>query len=851
MKQLFRILAATILLLLVGCIDDEFVNRLDNLEERVSKLEELCREMNTNISSLQTIVTALQTNDYVTAVTPIIEAGKTVGYTISFVNSDPITIYHGKDGKDGVDGEDGKDGQDGKDGVDGYTPVIGVRQDSDGIYYWTLDGDWLLDDNGNKIKAQGIDGKDGQDGKDGEKGEQGEPGAPGQNGQDGKDGQDGQDGVDGKDGADGITPQLKIEGEYWYISYDNGASWTRLGKATGEDGADGQNGQDGKDGKDGDSFFNSVDTSNEDYVIFTLSDGTQIQLPTWYAFEQLRRMCNEMNTNITALQKLVAAVENRDYITSCTPYMEDGVQLGYTINFAKGNPIVIYYGKDGADGQDGKDGADGKDGIDGYTPVIGVRQDSDGIYYWTLDGDWLLDDNGNKIKAQGIDGNDGQDGKDGADGITPQLKIEGEYWYISYDNGKCWSQLGKATGEDGKDGQNGQDGKDGKDGDSFFKSVTQDEENVYFELADGTVITLPKGTALNITFDEADLVVMSTKSTRSIGYTVSSMTDTVKVEVTSSADIKAKVVADDERGLTGKIHITTGDAIDEYSKVIVFVSNGDKVIMKSILFEEGAIIVQNDYSITFPIEGGSESISFLTNVGFQIKVPDDCTWLTYTQTRSFVEHAIVITASQNDSYEQRYTQIKLIDTESGNIASATIEVIQQCIHISEAVEGEILVQRKGGKVKVKKELQTETIAIPIESEWVKLDVETDDAFYLDISPNSQNEYRQADIKIIGQSGEAIVKILQPGIKYTLQITHTNSTYYIPQVTWDTNSEYLSFISWGDKSINKYTPMSYHEYSNSEEYQQLELYSNILPEQVVLNNITGVTLIDLTNFQANE
>ena len=108
MKQLFRILTVTILLLSVGCIDDDLYNRLDNLEERVSKLEELCREMNTNISSLQTIVTALQTNDYVTAVTPIVEDGKTVGYTISFVKSDPITIYHGKDGKDGADGEDGK-----------------------------------------------------------------------------------------------------------------------------------------------------------------------------------------------------------------------------------------------------------------------------------------------------------------------------------------------------------------------------------------------------------------------------------------------------------------------------------------------------------------------------------------------------------------------------------------------------------------------------------------------------------------------------------------------------------------------------------------------------------------------
>ena len=59
-------------------------------------------------------------------------------------------------------------------------------------------------------------------------------------------------------------------------------------------------------------------------------------------------------------------------------------------------------------------------------------------------------------------------------------------------------ELGKATGEDGKDGKDGLNGSDGvngengKDGDSFFKSVTQDDDNVYFTLKDGSVITVPK-----------------------------------------------------------------------------------------------------------------------------------------------------------------------------------------------------------------------------------------------------------------------------------------------------------------------------------------------------------------------
>ena len=286
---------------LFSACHDKLWDAIDDLDVRVARLEELCKEMNTNITSLQTIVDVLQSNDFITSIVEIKKDGKVVGYTITFGKHDPITIYHGQNGKDGqngANGEDGQDGQNGADGKDGSTPVIGVAQDTDGVYYWTLNGEWLLDDNGNKLPVSGkdgkdgvngTDGKDGQDGEDGKDGQDGEDGKDGQDGEDGKDGQDGEDGkdgVDGQDGKDGITPQLKIEDGYWFISYDNGATWTQLGKATGEDGKDGvdgedgkdgQNGADGKDGQDGDSMFQSV-TQDENYVYFTLADGTVIKI---------------------------------------------------------------------------------------------------------------------------------------------------------------------------------------------------------------------------------------------------------------------------------------------------------------------------------------------------------------------------------------------------------------------------------------------------------------------------------------------------------------------------------------------------------------------------------------------
>ena len=395
MKKLLAFAALFAVVALTSCKydDDDLWNSVHGLENRVAKLEELCKQMNTNISSLQTIVTALQNNVYVTGTTPLMKDGKEIGYTITFSKGNPITIYHGKDGQDGEDG---------------ITPTIGVKKDTDGVYYWTLNGEFIMVDGG-KIQAEGKDGTN---------------------------------------GTNGTTPQFKIENDYWFVSYDNGANWTQLGKATGEDGIG------------GDSMFSGVDyKTSTDYVIFTLADGTQIKLPTWSAFEALQRLCNETNTNLSALQTIVTALQNNDYITSVDPLTENGKVVGYTIKFAKSNPIVIYNGKDGTDG------------VDGNTPVIGVKKDGDGIYYWTLDGEFIIVD-GQKIKAQGTDGSDG------ADGVTPKLEIREGYWWISYDNGTNWTQLGKATGEDGKDA------------DSI--KITQDENNVYFELADGTVITISK-----------------------------------------------------------------------------------------------------------------------------------------------------------------------------------------------------------------------------------------------------------------------------------------------------------------------------------------------------------------------
>ena len=163
MKHLFSALIA--IFLFVGChYDDSGIwNELNK-----QRFETLCNQMNTNSQALQTIINVSQNNDTVTSVSPITLNGDNVGYTITFKENGSITIYHSNSI------------------AEVNSPIISAKLDTDGVYYWTLDGDWLVDSSSNKIA------------------------------------------VIKEDRQNNIIPYLKIEDNYWHITYDNGATWTKL-----------------------------------------------------------------------------------------------------------------------------------------------------------------------------------------------------------------------------------------------------------------------------------------------------------------------------------------------------------------------------------------------------------------------------------------------------------------------------------------------------------------------------------------------------------------------------------------------------------------------------------------------
>ena len=248
-KTLTLLLLAALTLAACKYDDSELWEQVNqNTEElaaqaaRIAALEAWQAETNTNIEALQTL---LSTTDYITAVTPVVKDGVEVGFTISFLNTPAITIYHGTKGDKGDKGD---------------TPQIGAAQAEDGNWYWTLNGELLTDTDGNPIRANGTQGGQGDQGPAGDD-------APLPQLATGK-----------KLNAQGITTDSQnkdIEPDAIYLSVDGGKTWTRVS------GEKGNTGDTGDTGPKGDSFFERVDTTNADYVIFTLADGSTFQVPRY------------------------------------------------------------------------------------------------------------------------------------------------------------------------------------------------------------------------------------------------------------------------------------------------------------------------------------------------------------------------------------------------------------------------------------------------------------------------------------------------------------------------------------------------------------------------------------------
>ena len=342
--------------------------------------------------------------------------------------------------------------------------------------------------------------------------------------------------------------------------------------------------------------------------------------------EQLETLCDRINTNVNSIQSLVDAIYENDVITSITPLIEDDKEVGYTFSFAKNQPISIYYGNNIA------------------SPSIGVKQDNDSVYYWTLDDDWLLNGNGKKIISYGR-----------TISILPQFKIIKNEWFISLDNGKNWENLGKGNN-------------------ALFSDINlSDADKVIFTLSNGTELIVARQPEITITFNVDNHILVEPNSTISIDYIISGKTNGLNVEIVTSGNIKAEIESDEL--IKGRIKVTTGETIGDLDKVILIASNNSVSTSKSLSFEENDFIhISNGTHYNVGNNGGSIELNIETNTEYAVSIPAEAqSWITVAQSRTIRQETITLNIATNDD-AARTAKVCLIN--DSDITLSQIQISQ-------------------------------------------------------------------------------------------------------------------------------------------------------------------------------
>lgn len=167
-------------------------------------------------------------------------------------------------------------------------------------------------------------------------------------------------------------------------------------------------------------------------------------------------------SQIRALQMLVSAMDGSRTISRITQ-----TDAEYTLLLSDGTSVEIKNGKVGES-----------------VPGIGISLDGD-VYYWSRGTGakrWLTDNSGNKMPVSD------------KNGLTPKINQKEGYWYVSVDNGISWEKLGEvATSETG--------------GSSLFESITQNGDQVFITLKDGTKFQVPMTGGLKIQLSTMKVII--------------------------------------------------------------------------------------------------------------------------------------------------------------------------------------------------------------------------------------------------------------------------------------------------------------------------------------------------------
>ena len=248
--------------------------------------------------------------------------------------------------------------------------------------------------------------------------------------------------------------------------------------------------------------------------------------------------------------------------------------------------------------------------------------------------------------------------------------VPGQHTITFYgENGKTVVLYDGVDGEDGEDGAQGPQGPQGEAGDSFFKSITTDENGVTFEKIDGTKIFIPFAKAFKLVIENPEAEVEAGTAVE-FPYTVQNANESTTVDVFAGGNYAATVNATDK-----KIVVTPPTPAANGS-VLAWAQNEEGLfsMRKLNFFMKAEMDIQTaveDYQ-GISKEGGEVLVNIVSNVDIIAPQPD-VDWVTVNLTKA--NYKLTLTLTENTTGEPREAIVKINRADNGKQVQE-IKIIQ-------------------------------------------------------------------------------------------------------------------------------------------------------------------------------
>ncbi|MGN1210619.1 MAG: PL29 family lyase N-terminal domain-containing protein [Candidatus Cryptobacteroides sp.] len=343
---------------------------------------------------------------------------------------------------------------------------------------------------------------------------------------------------------------------------------------------------------------------------------------------ELKTLCQQLNNDVASLNKFMEAYEGCKMITNVVE-----TSFGWTIYFNDGTDCDI---RNGIDGDKGDTGDKGDKGDTGEAPVIGIKQDTDGIFYWTLNGEFIVVD-GKQIPTTG------------KDAVAPTFRVNGDNMLqASYDGGESWSDVGKIEGVTTTP--------------SAIIDVKDGEDMVEFVLDETHSVFINKFKPLKISVSAP----VCTGDTYTATYTLVGAKEDVQVVCSANGDWKVSVSRIDA---TSGTLTFTAPAVWEDGCILVFAYSEEQIAMTVVSISDDKIVVsQNEY----PVSAAASSFEVPVSANFVPSVSASEAWLTVTETKAMTDYKYTVTVEANPNETERQAVINFSKGEGGVVIGTVL-----------------------------------------------------------------------------------------------------------------------------------------------------------------------------------